>query len=225
MGGNQPAFLRIWDEIMNKQVISSIGIILGLAFAFSLVFYLIAQVPQKEFWQNLGYGGVLLLSFLGASTVLIPIPYTVVLLSIGPAFEPVLFAASVGVGSGFGEIVGYGLGYTGRTMLGEKEKKKLQAMLKVFERYGMLAVFLFALTPLPDDLLFIPLGLMRYGLLKALVVCVLGKFLMGLILAYSGHIASELFTSSWVMGPTTAVALATVVFLVFKIDWTKLAKS
>lgn len=209
---------------MNQKVLSSIGFILGMALVFSIIFYLIAQTPSQTFWKNLGYGGVLLLSFIGASSIILPVPYTVVLLSIAPAFEPLPFAAAVGMGSALGEATGYALGYTGRITLGKKEKKKLQAMLRVFRRYGLLAVFLFALTPLPDDLLFIPLGLMRYGLLSALVVCAFGKFLMALVLAYSGHITGGFFSSSWVMAPITAITLAVVVWVVFRIDWSKLVE-
>ncbi len=209
---------------MKKGVLSSVGIIIGLAVAFSIIFYLGAQVPPEGFWEDLGYGGVLFLSFVGSSSVILPVPYTVVLLSIAPAFEPVLFAVAVGVGSALGEMVGYGLGYAGRVALGEKEKKKLRAMLQVFKRYGPWAIFLFALTPLPDDLLFVPLGLMRYSLLNALVACALGKFCMGLILAYSGHVAESFFSSSWLMAPITAVVLALIVVLVFRIDWTRLAR-
>jgi len=41
--------------------------------------------------------------------------------------------------------------------------------------------FIFALTPLPDDLLFIPLGIMRYNLPKTLLAAFFGKLVMLLI--------------------------------------------
>ena len=55
-------------------------------------------------------------------------------------------------------------------------------MVKLFDRYGPAAIFFFALTPLPDDLLFIPLGVMRYPFLKAFIPALFGKTLMMFIL-------------------------------------------
>ncbi len=114
-----------------------------------------------------GYPGIFLLSFIGAASVIVPIPYTVVLLTISAPqfdFNPLLLAIVAGFGAAVGELVGYGLGYAGRRVVSKKYGRRLNAMLRIFDRFGAPAVFIFALTPLPDDLLFIPLGLMRYSL-------------------------------------------------------------
>lgn len=207
-----------------KRIFGSLGLIIGLAALFSACFYLIAETPAEGFWEDLGYGGVFLISFLGASSVVIPIPYTVILLSMAPAFSPIPFAVSAGIGSALGEGIGYGLGYLGRGVLKKKEKLKLDAMLSIFRRWGLFAIFLFAFTPLPDDLLFVPLGLMRYSFWKAISACALGKFSMALVLAYSGQIAGNVFSTHWLMAFLTAVILALIVFLTLRIDWVKLAR-
>jgi membrane protein DedA with SNARE-associated domain len=100
-------------------------------------------------------------------------------------------------------------------------------MVKVFDRYGPAAIFLFALTPLPDDLLFIPLGVMRYSFLKAFVPALLGKMLMTFILAYSGQqsitIIQRLFEGSGLLGTViTCVLLVGIIVAMIKIDWEKL---
>jgi len=206
------------------RIFGSVSLILGLALLFSVCFYVIAQAPAEGFWEDLGYGGIFLISFLGASSILIPFPYTVILLSMAPAFSPLPFALSAGIGSAFGEGVGYGLGYAGRGTLKENEKMKLDAMLSIFQRWGLLAIFLFAFTPLPDDLLFVPLGMMKYNFWKAISVCAFGKFSMALVLAYSGQVAGNVFTTHWMLALLTAVTLAIVVFLSLRIDWVKLAR-
>lgn len=206
------------------RTFGSIGLILGLATLFSVCFYIITETPAEGFWEDLGYGGVFLTSFFGASSILIPIPYTIILLSMAPAFSPLPFAATAGVGSALGEGIGYGLGYAGRGILKKNEKIKLDAMLPVFRKWGLLAVFLFAFTPLPDDLLFVPLGLVRYSFWKAISVCAFGKFLMALVLAYSGQVAGTVFAASWVVAFLTALVLALIVFLTLRIDWVKLAR-
>jgi membrane protein YqaA with SNARE-associated domain len=204
-----------------KKTLISAGLILGLAALFSACFYFATQLQPEEFWGGLGYIGIFLLGFLGASSILIPLPYPVILLSIAPAFSPLPFALSAGLGSALGEGVGYALGYLGRGILGDKERRRLNAMRLIIQRYGPIAIFLFALTPLPDDLLFIPLGLMGYSFWRAMLACASGKFFMALILAYSGEAVREIFAIHWTLVPVVAIALAVAVFLTLRIDWTK----
>jgi membrane protein DedA with SNARE-associated domain len=97
-------------------------------------------------------------------------------------------------------------------------------MLRVFNRFGTPAIFIFALTPLPDDLLFIPLGLMHYNLWKAFAVCATGKFLMALIITSAGAAARSVFVAGWPFALVLTVLLALVVVAMFRIDWVKLAE-
>lgn len=177
---------------------------------------------------KLGYLGVFLLSFIGATSVIIPIPYTVILLTISApqfGFNPLLLAIVAGLGAAVGELVGYGLGYAGRRVMSKKYDRRFNAMLKIFNRFGMPAVFIFALTPLPDDLLFIPLGLMRYNLWKVFIPCVLGKFLMSLIITHVGVAAGAVFAEGgMIIAVATTILLVLVVVAMFRINWEKLVE-
>jgi len=184
----------------------------------------------KDVAQTYGYLGVFLVSLIGSSSVIIPIPYTVIIFSLGmqkDLFNPFFLAVSGGIGSAIGEFVGYFLGYFGRTVIGEKQKKKMNYILKLFNKYGAVSIFAFALTPLPDDLLFIPLGIMRYNFVKAFVPCIVGKMLMCLIVAYGGYLSIDAIEALFGGGggPLTIVAstvlMAIVIIAMFKIDWEK----
>ena len=178
-----------------------------------------------------GYFGIFLLGLIGALSIFFPIPYTVVIFTLGQTFEPVWIAVAAGLGATLGEFSGYLLGYGGRKAIGEKYKRKMDVLIKVFKRYGPIVVFLFALTPLPDDLLFIPLGVMRYRIVKVLVPALIGKFCMNLIVAYSGRfsigIIRDIFgvESDWItalIGMVLAVTLLIIVLVImFKVDWEK----
>lgn len=180
-----------------------------------------------------GYFGIFLISLIGALSIFFPIPYTVVIFTLGgvPSFDPLLIALAAGFGSATGEFSGYFLGVGGRKAISERYKKKIDVLVRVFKRYGSIVIFLFALSPLPDDLLFIPLGVMRYSLIKAFIPALIGKFLMSLIVAYSGRysvqIISDVFgvEGDWIsalIGMVLAIALLIVVFVVmFKVDWEK----
>ena len=191
---------------------------------------------MKNFALQYGYMGIFLISLLGATSVFIPIPSSVVIfiLSSQTAFDPLLIAVVAGAGAAIGELSGYLIGLGGRKVIGEKYKKKMDILMKLFKRFGPAVIFVFALTPLPDDLLFIPLGVMRYKILHAFIPALLGKFVSNLIIAYAGRftlqIIGDIFGAegggmSFLIGIIIAVVLLIVVFvLMFKVDWEKRAE-
>ena len=180
-----------------------------------------------------GYFGIFLISLVGALAIFFPIPYTVVIFTLGglEVFDPALIAVVAGIGSAFGEFSGYLLGFGGRRVIGQKYKKKMEFLMKVFDRFGPIVIFLFALTPLPDDLLFIPLGVIRYSLIRAFIPALIGKICMNFIVAYSGRFSVEIIRdifgveSDWIsglIGMVLALVLLIIVFVVmFKVDWEK----
>jgi membrane protein YqaA with SNARE-associated domain len=188
-----------------------------------------------DWLQNLslqyGYFGIFLISLIGSMSIIFPIPYTVIIFTLGERFEPIWIAVAAGIGSAIGEFSGYLLGVGGRKAISERYKKKMNFLVKVFNHYGSITIFVFALTPLPDDLLFIPLGVMRYSLLRAFVPALIGKFLMCLIVAYSGRFSIQIIRdffgveSGWIsalIAMVLAVVLLIIIFVImFKVDWEK----
>ena len=142
---------------------------------------------MEQFALQFGYLGVFVISFIGSVSIIFPVPYTLVIFFLGGMLDPFFVAITGGLGAALGEFSGYALGYYGRKVVSEERRRKMDYMLRIFGRYGSVTIFLFALTPLPDDLLFIPLGVMRYPFLKAFIPALLGKMLMTFILAYSGQ--------------------------------------
>ncbi len=183
-----------------------------------------------------GYLGIFLISLVGALSIVFPIPYTAVIFTLGGlkaggswVFEPLWIAVSAGIGSAIGEFSGYLVGVGGGRAISERYKKRMDLLARIFDKYGLIVIFLFALTPLPDDLLFIPLGVMRYSLVRAFVPALIGKFCMNLIVAYSGRFSIQIIRdifgveSDWIsalIGMVLAIVLLIIVFVVmFKTDW------
>ncbi|MDI6846834.1 MAG: VTT domain-containing protein [Candidatus Bathyarchaeia archaeon] len=179
-----------------------------------------------------GYFGIFLISLIGALSIIFPIPYTVIIFTLGGIFEPLWIAIAAGIGSAVGEFSGYLLGFGSRRIISEKYKKKMRFLMKIFDRFGPIVIFLFALTPLPDDLLFIPLGVIRYSIIRTLIPALIGKFCMNFIVAYSGRFSIQIIRdifgveSDWIsalIGVILAIVLLIMVFvLMFKVDWEKL---
>jgi membrane protein YqaA with SNARE-associated domain len=182
---------------------------------------------MMTFAQDYGYLGIFVISFIGSVSVVFPVPYTIVIYLLGAVLNPVLIAVSSGLGSAIGEFSGYALGYYGRAVVSEERRRKMEYMVKLFDRYGPAAIFFFALTPLPDDLLFIPLGVMHYPFWKAFIPALLGKTLMSFILAYAGQqsigFIEDVFGGSGLLGTAiTIILLVVIIVAMIKIDWEKL---
>ncbi len=187
----------------------------------------------QNFAFQYGYLGVFLISLIGAMSIFVPIPYTVVIFILGglETFDPFLIAVAAGLGSAIGEFSGYLLGVGGRKVIGDRYRKRMDFITKLFKKYGSIAIFIFALTPLPDDLLFIPLGVMRYSLLRAFIPAVLGKFVSNLIIAYSGRLSLDIVKNifgvqgegmSLLVGTIIGIVLLVIVFIImFKVNWEK----
>jgi membrane protein YqaA with SNARE-associated domain len=194
---------------------------------------------MRDFAVQYGYLGIFFISLLGAMSIFVPIPYTIVIFILGGfrdslgnwIFDPLWIAVAAGIGSAIGEFSGYLLGVGGRKVIGDKYKKRMDFITKLFKKYGSVAIFVFALTPLPDDLLFIPLGVMRYSLLRAFIPAVLGKFFSNLIIAYSGRLSLQIIGNlfgaegegtSLLIGTVIGIILLVIVFIImFKLDWEK----
>ena len=208
-----------------KLPIRTFSFVVGVVVFISVVFFAIASGTPEETWKSIGYPSAFLLGLIGAASIIIPVPTTVALLgmaAIPGAFNPVLLALAFGFGAAIGQLTSYGVGYTGGMVVSKKHKRRLNAMLKIFERYGMIAVFIFALTPLPDSLLFIPMGLIHYSLWKIFVAAVAGKVAMSLIITHFGGVVGQAFVEDWIFAAVTTILLVLAVIAMFRINWEKL---
>ena len=192
----------------------------------------------EQFFVNiatqLGLASVLVISFIGAASILLPIPYHPLIFLIGVSSNnPLLVVVLAGVGSATGELTGYILGYATKNVVGEKRKRRFDAILKLLMRHKRmwpLLIFLFALTPLPDDLLFIPLGLVHFNFLRAFIPCIIGKVMWFSIIVFGGkYFGSIIITllggnieSSTFFIILTVIAFVVMVVGMWKIDFEKL---
>jgi len=175
--------------------------------------------------------GIFIVSFIGASSIFFPIPYTVIIFYLGlEGWDPVLLAVIGGLGAAIGELTGYLLGYCGRKIISTEKRQRMQYVTKILNKFGLAAVFIFALTPLPDDLIFIPLGTLKYPIRKVFAAgfagkLLAGKLLMCFVLAYFGKLYGgiiEIFfgeAGGWVTEILSIVVLVFIYYALMKVDW------
>jgi uncharacterized membrane protein YdjX (TVP38/TMEM64 family) len=146
--------------------------------------------------SSLGYLGALVAGLLGSSSLFVSLfPSYIVIALLGGVLNPVIVGLLGGVGAGVGQFLHYYIGLGGRYLIPDRWRGRLDAWLKKLDKFGVLLIFAFAATPLtPDDVIWIPLGAMRYPKLKALIAAVSGKVLLNLIYAYAGRFFLGYFT-------------------------------
>jgi membrane protein DedA with SNARE-associated domain len=181
---------------------------------------------MAEMVTNYGYAGAFLISIFGNFTIFFPVPFTITIYAFGATLNPLLLGIACGLGSTIGEFSAYLIGAGGRKIIEGRYGERLENAKLLIERYGMVIIFLFALLPLPDDVILIPLGMMRYDLKKALTAAFLGKVAMCTIVAYAGRFSytfvKDLFESGGVLGGIASVALLAIILIaMMRIDWTR----
>ena len=196
---------------------------------------LIEDISKFPPFQNLFSG--LLITFvvcLIGNLLPFPTPYTfVVCYSALPFLSlnlliPLLVGFIASLGCLIGEMGGYLTGRAASSMISEKSLEKLSLYQKILINHPKLApslVFIAALTPINDDMITVPLGILKYSFKKTVFWCWLGKLGLMLIFAYNTfNICSLLGGENWILSILTIYAITIFVYLMIKIDLIELYK-
>jgi len=155
-----------------------------LVIAISVGLFLCGRNPEiVAKLESYGYLGAFLISLIGNASVLLPGIVLPILsgwgiflyLHIG-LVGPVMVGLAGGAGAAIGEIVGYMVGYSGRGIV--ENNKLYERLVGWVSRWGVLAIFIFALVPLFFDLVGLAAGVLRFPLWKFILVCWLGRTLL-----------------------------------------------
>lgn len=176
-----------------------------------------------------GYIGVFLASFLGSASIIFPIPYLIIFYYLGASrlLNPLLISIIGGIGATFGEFILYVVGYGGRKIVSERTIRNVEYFKHAIDKYGPIIIFIFAATPLPDDIIYPVLGIMKYNIIKTFIACFLGKTVLTGIVVYSGYFSYEYI--SLLLGgnnifSSVVVTILAVIFtiIVIKVDWSRI---
>lgn len=187
------------------------------------------------FDAELGYLGILIISFIGSLIPFIPIPYFPLLItaSFNPNFNPHLIAIVSAAGVVAAKTIIFFASYYGRKVLSDRTKRRMLPLQRLVSRYGWFGAFVAALTPIPDDLVYIPLGLAKYNPWKFATATFAGKVLMNEAIVWSSiflgrpfveRILGETTDPTWLIVGAIAsiVVLGVIVYLSLRIDWAKI---
>jgi membrane protein DedA with SNARE-associated domain len=186
-------------------------------------------------YEGLGYLGVLVISFIGSIIVFIPVPYFPVLVTatLNSNLDPHIIALSSAVGAVAAKMIIFYGSYYGRNILSSKTKKRIMPLQRLLGKYGWAGAFTASLTPIPDDLVYIPLGLAKYNPWKFATAVFAGKLILNeMIVAGTIFIgrpfvdmlsAEEINPLYLITGAiVTAAVMGLIIYFSLRIDWSKI---
>jgi len=141
------------------------------------------------FAPEVGYIGLGLVSFIGSLIPFVPVPSFILLatMSVGEQFDLHILALISAFTATIAKQIIFYASYGGRRMISEKTKKRMRPFQKLVKRYGGAAAFVAAATPIPDDMVYIPLGLAKYNPKRFFIATLSGKIVLCYIIVLISH--------------------------------------
>jgi len=184
-------------ETEKKDIIIKILCVLFILFVIALSAAVFLNRGKLQHIGNYGLLGVFALCFISNASVFAPAPGLIVIVTAAAIFNPFLVALTGAFGSTLGELTGFFSGRAGHMMslghhmsLGQRasgniETVKTGKISNMVKKYGSMAVFLFALIPLPlFDIIGVTSGYFGIKLHKFFFACLLGKFIKMICYAF-----------------------------------------
>lgn len=133
----------------------------------------------------------------------------------------------VALGAALAKSIHYLITFIVSKHLKEKQRQRLDAEALKVKRWAFLLLFVAAATPIPDEPVVIPLGLLKYNPAKFFTAFFLGKLSITVAGAFLGSWTKSAF-SEW-LSPEAMIALSigltiVITIILFKVDVGKLSK-
>jgi membrane protein YqaA with SNARE-associated domain len=190
----------------------------------------------SQTWQttaiHYGYIGAFVSALVGNMTIVIFFPYTAVVFFLAAfGLNPIWLAICTGVGATIGELFGYFIGWTTSGAFARRRPVSYEAVRAIAEGRPKLVptlLFIFGALPLPDDLILIPLGIIRYPVWKVITPTLLGKIVAALAITLTGRQAYALVfvnksvTGDILMNAGVLVVIIVGMYVFLKIRWDSL---
>ncbi len=186
------------------------------------------------FSPEFGYFGLSLITFFGSLIPFVPIPSFLFLatMAVGDQFNIHILALLSAITATAAKQIIFYLSFTGRRILKEKTRKRMRPFERLVKRYGAAAAFIAAATQIPDDLVYITLGLAKYNPKRFFLATFAGKVVLSYIVVLGSHFFGDAFKPflQQIEDPTPiyigivafGILLTVTVILMLRLDWAKI---
>ncbi len=182
-----------------------------------------------------GYLILALVNFFGSLIPFVPLPGFLLLatMSVGNEYDLHVLALLSAITATVAKQMIFFVSFSGRRIMGEKTRKRMRPFERLVKRYGAAAAFVAAATPMPDDIIFIPLGLAKYNPKRFFIATLTGKIVLSYIIVLISHYVGLSFIEPFLENiddPTPVyigvivfgVIMTVIIILLLKLDWQRI---
>lgn len=183
---------------------------------------------------EIGYFSLGIVSFVGSLIPFVPVPAFLLLatMSVGDQFNLHVLALSSALLAASAKQIIFYVSYSSRRIMRKKTQKRMLPFQRLVRRYGAVAAFVAAATPIPDDLVYVPLGLAKYNPKRFFAATLSGKIILHYVIVTATHFlgisiiepylediddVTGLYVGVIVFGTAMVVA----VVLLLRLDWAR----
>jgi membrane protein YqaA with SNARE-associated domain len=167
--------------------------------------------------------GIFTVSLVSNSIPFVSIPYLVVIASYAMFYqeptEKLMLIAFSAAGATLGKVIIYSFGAAIRLKLGESTKKNVELFRRVAKKSLFLATALFAATPLPDDILYIPLGVLKYNIVLYTSSVFIGKFFLTSAVVFYAVLIRDIALNTLYLIPVLVAITVFLTYIILRVDW------
>ncbi len=192
-------------------------------------------IDLLPFSSESGYLGLALINFFGSLIPFVPLPGFLLLatMSVGNQYDLHILALLSAVTATIAKQIIFYISYGGRRIINEKTRKKIRPFERLVTRYGATAAFIAAATPIPDDLVYVPLGLAKYNPKRFFIATLTGKIVLSYTIVLTSHYLGMSLIQPFLenIDDPTPIYIGIVIFgvmmtitivLLLRLDWQKI---
>lgn len=174
-------------------------------------------VRINDIFQSMGLQGLALNSFIESFFLVPPPDFLLITMDLAKPEKALWYATVCTIASALGGAVGYLIGFFGGrpvfNFLFKNKKEQFEGVEKMYNKYGSLAVFFSAFTPIPYKVFTIASGILNMNFLKFMIASFFGRglrfFIVSIVLMLFGPMIKQYI--EWVI---LAVTLIIILFFV-----------
>jgi membrane protein DedA with SNARE-associated domain len=182
-----------------------------------------------------GYVILALVNFFGSLIPFVPLPGFLLLatMSIGNEYDLHILALVSAVSATAAKQIIFYVSFKGRKIISKKTLKRMRPFQRLVTKYGAAAAFVAAATPMPDDIIFVPLGLAKYNPKRFFISTLVGKIVLSYSIVFLYHYLGLSVVEPLVkdLDSATPIYIGVVVFgvmmtlvivLLLRLDWARI---
>ena len=182
-----------------------------------------------------GYIILALVNFFGSLIPFVPLPGFLLLatMSIGNEYDLHILALVSAISATAAKQIIFYVSFKGRKIISKKTLKRMRPFQRLVTKYGAAAAFVAAATPMPDDIIFVPLGLAKYNPKRFFISTLVGKIVLSYSIVFLYHYLGLSVVEPLVkdLDDATPIYIGVVVFgimmtlvivLLLRLDWARI---